>query len=238
MNRGEARTRCRVYLNERSAAQWSDTELDDLLLEAEREVYEEIVAKAPQLFTKVARFTWSGDTFSIDLSAQLDSTAAALGDYWHVRALFTLEKNAAPGRTNQPIPFYPAQNMVDLWIDTHAANQVISSRNALGEQWLEDGGTMYIHPVPQNDRYLWIHLLPRLNVTSTDAMVLLSIDSGTSSPIVEMHELIPILAAVKALASVRDAPQSLGLIYKRRLDAALKMLGPTSNRMEPRRVGR
>ena len=235
MNRGQARTRARLYLNERSAAQWSDSELDDLLLAAEREVFEEIVSARGDLFTKVARFNWAANTFSIDLSATTDTSSAALGDYWKILGVFTVPDNADAGRTNMPNPLYSAVNLVDLYID---AKSNIGDRLVDSTQWLEHGGNLYMNPVPSSDRYIWIVLMPKLNVTGSDSHVLLSIDGGSSSPIVEAHDLVAMLAAIKASSSVNAQPGLLAPTYTRRLKSLLKLLQSSANSMEPRRVGR
>ena len=204
MNRGEARPRTRLYLNERTPAQWTEAELDGFLLEAEREVYEEVLSCRSDLMSKVARFTWAVDALSIDLSAQLDSAGVALGDYWAVTGMFTLGKDAAPGRANMPLPFYSAQSLFDLFIDTPQGR--LSGSQTRDEQWLEHAGSLF--------------------------------DSGVTSSITEAHELVPMLATVKALASVRDAPGPMAIIYTRRLKSFIKLIGTRANKTEPRRVGR
>ena len=235
MNRGEARTRTRLYLNERTAAQWSDAELDDLLLDAENEVFEEIVFVRPDIFTKVKRFNLAANAFSVDLSTQTDTGGVALGEYWKILGLFVVPENSAAGRTNMPRPFYPAQSLVDLYKEPRSSNYDVKGSD---EQWLEHGGSLYVNPVSSTARYLWIHLLPRLNVTSADGNVLLSVDAGSSSPIVQAHDLIPMMAAIKALSSVKDQPGVLATTYSMRRKALLNLLQSSTNAMEPRRVGR
>jgi len=229
LNRGEARTRVRFYLNEPSAAQWTDAQLNELILESNVEWHERITFNAPWQVGAAKQYTWPANQFSASLSTALGSDDIA------VTSMFTLESSSAPGRTNKPHTIHPAQTLAELYSeDSHDSYQ----NKRTPYRWFALGDTLYLWPISTDALYLWMHYIPVVHTLAADGDELLSIDAGASSYTTRANDLICMNAALKAKPQVEDSLNPLAQMYQVRQRAFLKTITATRQIMEPQRIAR
>lgn len=238
MNLGEARTLVRFYINEPAAAQWTDANLNSLIVSANNEIYSLIVTRATDLFLRTVRFTYAANATSLTLDTATDAiTSTAIGRWLKWLTLIQVESNADFSATNAPYRLDVSHKLWDLYerpVDVRFQNA--SANAGLGEfRWCLQGRKLHIYPIPPADIYLIAHIIPAVFAPTSDAHQLLSLDSGSTGELTEHHELIPMLAALKARINVDDDTQSLRQLYQEKRKILDELLGAMQQLAEPKR---
>jgi len=256
MNLGEARSLVRLYINEPRAAHWTDAQLNTLIQLSNTEIYHQLVAQTPDLFTAFNQFLVPAGTWTMNFSAQamFYSNALVQGPALLVLGVSTSNKQAslsgancfgAPGCDFKPIT--PVTRMNDLL--THSVNAdgyTAGVNNATPNSYrVINGTTIVFNPVPQQSFYLWMWFVPNVIVPTEDNSHLLlagySQGGGTNwnVPYVlsgTFDELVPLLAAIKAKISVGDQDDGLPALYRAKLDSMKNTLGLSLQRQTPQSI--
>lgn len=206
MTLAEARERVRLLINEKSAAQWSNDEIDDFIAHANAEVYSLICSATPDYFRKRVRVTYPSETFSITLDTATDSiTSAAVGRWEKILAVFALPSNDDISTANLPVPLEPATGLSELWANggSLAADPYLQDQSLVGVgYYLIQQRELIVSPLQTSDSYLWIHLVPSVHTPANDAEHLLSVDAGVTGELTQHHDFICHLAALDVLNSI------------------------------------
>lgn len=255
MNLGEARSLVRLYINEPRAAHWTDAQLNTLIQLSNTEIYHQLVAQTPDLFTAFNQFLVPAGTWTIDFSAQAQfySNTNVQGPALLVLGVSTSNKRlavndggfGAPGCDFKPVT--PVTRMNDLL--THSVNAdgyTAGVNNATPNTYrVINGTTMLFNPVPQQSFYLWMWFVPNVIVPTADNFPLLragyapggilqwAIAPDLSST---FDELVPLLAAIKAKISVGDQDDGLPALYRAKLDSMKNTLGLSLQRQTPQSI--
>ena len=115
MNLGEARSLVRMYINEPKAQTWSDAQLNGIIQEANREIYNRLVSICPQWFAGVRTFVWSAKTSKITLPLKADVSGNALGNIVRVLGAFVMQSAGDISQANPPYPMVPKTRISDLY---------------------------------------------------------------------------------------------------------------------------
>jgi len=235
-----ARSRVRFFINEPSAAQWTDAKLDELIVSANREVYSDICARTVDYFHKEVRVTYPASTVSIVLDTATDEAAApaTVGRWVRLLAIFELDTQAVPSSTNIPTLMPVAEHVTDLYQSSVVGpnedpwNQVITS----DKQWKLYGRNLFLYPFDDATVNLWVHLIPQVFDPTANAHELLSIDAGTTGELSEYHDIIPMLAAIDILMNVGEESSDLRTRYARKFQSLIETLGLQQQSQSPSRV--
>jgi len=255
MNLGEARSLVRLYINEPRAAHWTDAQLNTLIQLSNTEIYHQLVAQTPDLFTAFNQFLVPAGKWTIDFSIQerFYNNTRFQGPALLVLGVSTSNKRlavndggfGAPGCDFKPVT--PVTRMNDLL--THSVNAdgyTAGVNNATPNVYRVVNGTMmFFNPVPQQSFYLWMWFVPNVIVPTLDASQLLlagyapggtlqwAIPTDLSST---FDELVPLLAAIKAKISVGDQDDGLPALYRAKLDSMKNTLGLSLQRQTPQSI--
>ena len=255
MNLGEARSLVRLYINEPRAAHWTDAQLNTLIQLSNTEIYHQLVAQTPDLFTAFNQFSVPAGTWTIDFSDQAllyfvtNKQGPALTVLGVATSTQRLQANSggfgAPGCDFKPIT--PVTRMNDLL--THSINAdgyTAGVNNRTPNTYrVINGTTMMFNPVPQQQFYLWMWFVPNVIVPTADISPLLRAGyapGGTlqwqlSTALSEtFDELVPLLAAIKAKISVGDQDDGLPALYRAKLDSMKNTLGLSLQRQTPQSI--
>lgn len=253
MNLGEARALVRLYINEPRAAHWTDAQLNTLIQLSNVEVYHQIVAQSPDVFTAFNQFQVQAGTWSIDFSDQLYLflNNTKMGPALQVLGVSVSNKQltqqsggfGAPGCDFKPLQ--PVTRINDLLTHTYNAdgytagvnNQYPNGYKLVGQRSIAFG------PVPQQSFWLWMWFVPMPFPLANDSSSLLvgGSDEGTDDWFIlpaggQFDELVPLLAAIKAKASVGDQDDGLAALYRARLDSMKNVIGLSLQRQTPQTI--
>lgn len=233
MNLGEARTRVRFFINEPTAAQWTDADLDGLIVAANREVYADIVARTIDYFHKTVRVKYTPGLVSLDLAAATDLDAGgAVGNWSRIIAIFKLQSDADPSSTNVPQVVPVAEDMLSLYDSGRVGpsedpwNNIITS----GGTYKVCANKLFVYPFSATDEYLWIHFVPRVTDPSVDGSTLLD------GYLTQHHDIIPMLAAIDILMNVGEDSTDLKSRFSRRFQTMVDTIGLQQQSQSPTRV--
>lgn len=208
MNLTAATTRVRLLVNEKSAAQWQDAEVQGFIKEANNEVFSAIAMSTVDYFHKRVRVTYPAETFGLTLDTATDNiAAAAVGRWERILAVFALPNNAAASSTNKPVRVEVAEGLTELWNDTDTSfeDPYTQDGNLTGLlRYRINQRSLILAPYQKQEKYLWIHLIPRVFEPTTGAHNLLSVDSGTTGELEQHHDVICLIAAIDMLASIKQ----------------------------------
>jgi len=255
MNLGEARSLVRLYINEPRAAHWTDAQLNTLIQLSNTEIYHQLVAQTPDLFTAFNQFLVPAGTWTLDFSAQaqLYSNTVSQGPALMVLGVATSNKRlaandggfGAPGCDFKPIA--PVTRMNDLL--THSVNAdgyTAGVNNATPNTYRVINGTaICFNPVPQQAFYLWMWFVPNVVVPTVDNFPLLRAGYAPGGAVQwqlptalseTFDELVPLLAAIKAKISVGDQDDGLPALYRAKLDSMKNTLGLSLQRQTPQSI--
>ena len=255
MNLGEARSIVRLYINEPRAAHWTDAQLNTLIQLSNTEIYHQLVAQTPDLFTAFNQFSVPAGTWTIDFSDQAllyfvtNKQGPALTVLGVATSTQRLQANSggfgAPGCDFKPIT--PVTRMNDLLTHSVNADGYTAGVNNRTPNTCRviNGTTMMFNPVPQQQFYLWMWFVPNVIVPTADISSLLCAGyapGGTlhwqlSTVLSEtFDELVPLLAAIKAKISVGDQDDGLPALYRAKLDSMKNTLGLSLQRQTPQSI--
>jgi hypothetical protein len=233
MNLGEARTRVRFFINEPTAAQWTNTELNDLIKAANREVYADIVARTIDYFHKTVRVKYPAGSVSIDLAAATrEDGGATVGNWSRIIAVFRLGSNDSPSSSNLPQVVPVAEDMLTLY-DTGLTGpnedpwtNIVSVDN----NYKICANELFLYPFSDEDQYLWIHMVPRITDLVDDTSNLLD------GYLTQHHDIIPMLAAIDILMNVGEDSSDLKSRFSRRFQTMIDTIGLQQQSQAPTRV--
>lgn len=234
MNLGEARALVRMYINEPKAQTWSDAQLNGIIQEANREVYNRLVSICPQWFASEKQFTWTSMTPKVNIPTKLDSTGTAIGDVRRVLGVFVLQKIGNVNVDNPPYPMIPKTRISDLYevkfnnytvVPSIATSYPSNLSASITYSYCLLGPDIYCWPVPQTDLIISLFQIPTVATPTADNNELL-VPGRFSNPtqLFDHHELVPLLAAVKAKTAVGDPDNHLSSIYESRMESSRQSL--------------
>jgi len=241
MNLGDARTRTRFFINEPSAASWTNAQIDSLLVAANRKVYNDICARTVDYFHKEVRILYptSSPHITLDTVTDLITTPSLVGRWVKVLGIFEINSDADISDNNTPDLLPVEEHIVDLYNLPHSGieedpyNQAGSSA---GHSYKILGRRLFVYPLYTTAQHLWIHMLPPVHDPAADAELLLSIDGGTTGELLDHHDLIPMWAAVEAMLSVKADASEHEKLYWARFRTMIDILGLTQQGQTPPRV--
>lgn len=254
MNLGEARALVRLYINEPRAAHWTDAQLNTLIQLSNVEVYHQIVAQSPDVFTAFNQFQVQAGAWQVTLDSQafLFSGILLQGPTLQVLGVAVSNKRltqqsggfGAPGCDFKPLQ--PVTRINDLLTHTYNADGYTAGVNNQYPNGYKvvNGRDMIFGPVPQQSFWLWLWFVPNVITPTSDSsqMLLAGFVTGGSSWSVpaqmssQFDELVPLLAAIKAKASVGDQDDGLAALYRARLDSMKNVIGLSLQRQTPQTI--
>lgn len=248
MNLGQARSLVRMYINEVKAQTWTDAQLNSIIQEANREVYSRIVALCPQWFGLNVMFTWPANTPSLYLptvtTLPVTIPPTVVGNLTRVLGVFKLLTASSISATNVPMPLRSYADIPSLFnaplfaqagTSQAATNTAYSASQIYGYCLL--GPTMHIWPVPTQDITLSLYAIPTVNAPGADGdNLLVPGSSAGTTQLTDYHELVPLLAAVKAKTAVGDQDGGLSATYKMRLESTERVLAISQTIQNPAQV--
>jgi len=234
VNLGEARSLVRMYINEPIAKTWSDAQLNGIIQEANREVYNRLTSICPQWFASAKQFTWSTNTSKVNLPTKLDSTGTAIGNIVRVLGVFVIQNLGDLNQANPPYPMIPKTRISDLYevkfnnytvVPSIATSYPSNLSSSITYSYCLLGPDMYVWPVPAQDIYIDMFVIPTVATPTLDADNLLVPGIiGAPTQLLDHHELVPLLAAVKAKTAVGDPDNNLSRVYDSRMEASKQVL--------------
>tara|TARA_R110002020_G_scaffold291110_6_gene506595 strand:+ start:98 stop:799 length:702 start_codon:yes stop_codon:yes gene_type:complete len=231
MDLSSARTRVRDYLNEQEAAEWSDAQIDRLVVQSNFDVYHILCDINPWLFAKNYRFSYPSDSLSVSLGSVTPSGGGSIDSFEDVLSVFTLTSDASPSSSNHPSRVVQSDHLADLY---QARQDRVGTRRAL--KWFVVEDDFYMTPFSTDARTVWIWITPVVFSPSADAHDLLSTDGGSSGNYDQFHELIVLLSAARAKACVDDQMSLVWGLYQHKLSIVKSKTNPTRSRMVPSKV--
>ena len=240
MNLGTCRTRTRFYLNEDVAAQFTDAQVNDMVVAANQEIYAWLVSRAPDLFLREDRVTWPANTVRLVLDTAVPADGGTIGRWLKIMTLFRLTTTGDVSTSNAPARLEKRDSLWELYDRFTTDQSTVSTTSTTGSnfRFAVVGRTLFILPIPTIDLYLWTHMIPVVFDPTADANNLLSIDGGTTAEYPEHHDLVAMLAALKCMCNTRDqgGMSTLSMLYMAKRKAAEETFGTLQNVMEPRKV--
>ena len=234
MNLGEARSLVRMYINEPKAQTWSDAQLNGIIQEANREIYNRLVSICPQWFAGPRSFTWPAKSYKINLPTKLDYVGNAVGNIVRVLGVFVMQALGDIGQANPPYPMVPKTRIADLYevkfnnytvVPSIATSYPSNLSSAITYMYTLLGPDMYVWPVPETDLYLDLFCIPTVSTPAADADNLLVPGISTNpTQLTDHHELVPLLAAIKAKTAIGDPDNNLSRIFDSRMESSKQSL--------------
>lgn len=254
MTLGEARALVRLYINEPKAAHWTDAQLDTLIKLSNIDVFHQLIAQSPDSFVAVSQVEIPANSGFIDFASGAFNYSASLKNGYFTRILGIATANAkyvpatntnfsgAPGTATSPIP--PVTRITDLYqFGNVQDNASLGVNNSRPQTWKAvNNSNIYLYPHPQQVTWLWVWFIPALRQPTTDNSALLTAGDATGSGwsvvnnVAAFDELVPLLAAVKAKATVGDQDDGLAGIYRSRVDTMKQVLASSLQNMTPQTI--
>ena len=245
MTLAEARALVRTYINEPKAQTWTDALLNSIIVEANREIYNRIVALCPQWFAGATQYSWPANTPRLNLQTKADVSAVTIGPLVRILAQFTSQQSGNIGASNIPMAMRPFQDVAGLYNSSAqltSSGSTVSSQNTAYSQttiygYCVLGPTMYIWPVPTVAIVINLFAIPSVASPVADADTLLTPGLITNATqLLDHQELVPLLAAIKVKTSVGDPDGGLSGIYRSRLEATERVLAISQSIQNPAQV--
>ena len=233
MDLEDARGRVRFFINEPTAAQWTDADLNGLIIAANREVYADIVARTIDYFHKTARIKYESGEVKVDLPGATDlENGGTVGDWSRIIAIFRLQSDAEPSSSNVPQTLPVAEDMLSLYDSGRTGPNEDPWNNVVGTQgnYKVCADNLFVYPFSEVDQYLWIHFVPRVTDVSADADFLLD------GYLTQHHDIIPMLAAIDILVNVGEDSTDLKSRFSRRFQTMIDTIGLQQQSQAPTRV--
>lgn len=235
MNLGEARSIVRMYINEPKAQTWSDTQLNGIIQEANREIYNRLVSICPQWFAGPRTFVWPAKSYKINLPTKLDATGTVnIGNIVRVLGVFVMQSTGDVSQANPPYPMIPKTRIADLYevkfnnytvVPSIATSYPSNLSSSITYMYTLLGPDMYVWPVPESDLYIDIFYIPTVATPVADADNLLVPGLITNATqLTDHHELVPLLAAIKTKTAIGDPDNNLSRIFDSRMDSSKQSL--------------
>jgi len=242
MNLGQARALVRKYINEPVASTWEDSDLNSLIQEANRTVYLEICNTSPGWFSNVFGVTFPAGVPDVYLWGLVpEGSAVALGETVRILGIYRRQATGPFGPNNLPVPLKQHLRISDL-LHPEAdvavyGNGYPGAANSTVHGYVTMGSQLFVWPVPQQPLYLAIFATPDVATPTADNDGLLCPWQITVGSQLRMHhELVPMLAAIKAKSWVGAPDNGLSTIYDNRLKAMRQALAIQQSLQDPAQV--
>jgi hypothetical protein len=243
VNLGEARALVRSYINEPLAATWTDARLNSIIQEANREIWHKFSTACSNWLAGAAVFQYPANTVRLALPAIVPLGGGVIGITQKVLGLFTLANFAQPGSSNVPVPMRAFPKIADLYLAGSSAQGVTYSGAVSYDypgQWYNYtlmGTDLYVWPIPAQVINILIFGIPTVATPTFDTDNLF-VGRVITDPtrLTDHHELVALLAAVKAKAMVGDPDNGLTDIFKHRLQSSLQVLALDQQMQDPQQV--
>ena len=168
LNRGELKSLAKSLLDEKGSLYWTDSLMNTIADEANRDVFRLIVnANGDQHLGVSTSFTVSSGTTSIDIEGSLGK------EIYKVQTIETTPKSGEIDSTNLPTKMMPMRfSERSKYLASGNVNG-LSSTNADMYRYCLHGSKLYFAPIPSEDIYVKLHYIP--------VLIPMSADSGTGS---------------------------------------------------------
>ncbi len=242
MNLGQARALVRKYINEPVEATWLDSDLNSLIQEANRAIYLEVCNTSPGWFSNVFGVTFPAGSPDVYLWGLVpEGQATAIGETVRILGIYRRQTTGPFGPNNPPTPLKPYLRISDLLHqDADVATYSGGYANTLQPTvhgYVVMGSQLFVWPVPQQPLYLAIFATPNVATPTVDADGLLCPwKLSVGSQLTMHHELIPMLAAIKAKSWTGAPDNGLSVIYANRLKAMKEALAIQQQLQDPAQV--
>lgn len=240
MNLGQARALVRKYINEPVEATWTDADLNSLIQESNRAIYLEICNTAPGWFSNAFGFTYPANSPDLYLWNVIpEGSVVALGETVRVLGLFRRQSAGPIGPNNLPVPMKPYLRISDMLHPEADVAQYSNGFQGIGvvHGYVLLGSQLFVWPVPQQPLYLAMFATPNVATPTADNDGLLCPWQITvGSQLTMHHELIPMLAAIKAKSWTGAPDNGLSTIYANRLKAMKDALALQQSLQDPAQV--
>jgi hypothetical protein len=253
MTLGEARALVRLYINEPKAAHWTDAQLDTLIKLSNIDVFHQLVAQSPDSFVAITQVEIPANSGFINLADLPYLYSSTFKNGFFTRILGVATANAkytsattfagSPGTATSPIP--PVTRITDLYAFGAGQDSVsLGVNNSRPLTWKAvNNSQLFLYPHPPQTTWLWVWFIPTLRQPILDGDSLLVVGgpaTGTfwfvNNNVAMFDELVPLLAAVKAKASVGDQDDGLAGIYRSRVDTMKQVLASSLQNMTPQTI--
>ena len=232
MNLGEAVTQTRLYINEKVPASWKDVELKRLIVDANYELAAMAAGLNQDLFARDRIYQIQPNTLKIGPLDQIAPVSGTpIGLWQKVTGVWFLSKtyNTLEQAKNEVQAMEAVTNMGKMF-DRNGRESPL--------QFKVRGRNLWIWPPqPTQSYYIYVSIIPVVNKPVNDSDPLLDFGEGSVGELPEWHELIPMLAALKAKSGQSDSMQPVATIYKAKLDAFSRAVAIMQQTMTPARGG-
>lgn len=245
MNLGQARALVRDYINEQVERQWTDAKLNALVQEANRQIYLEVCNTGYGWFAVPFVVSYPAGQSAIDFWSLVPTgQATIMGELVRILGIYRLQTLSAIGPGNVPSPLKPYFRISDMYASDSQVGEYVQGYAATQRLYgyVTLGAVLCVWPVPQETLPLLVYAVPMVATPVVDADNLLCPWKLSITPqLTHNHELIPMLAAIKAKTQVGDPDNGLSTLYANRLKAmkdAIAMQQQIQDPAQVRGVGR
>ncbi len=238
MDRVTARTLLRDYILEPKEGNFSDRVLNTLLVHSNNQVYSDIVSASPDRFVRSTRLTYPANAEFLDMSTALKPDGAALGKWTSIQSLQKLSSDADVSATNHPTNIEPVSHIADLYKDDLIAPS--RAHNIVKRRFFIAGRLLHLYPIPKEPVYLLIKYIPVVKEPSSDSDKLLELEMGATDVVdlEEHHELVVLLATIRAKTIAGDPADGFVNLYNSRKKSTIGALQVSQQRQTPATIRR
>jgi len=214
----------REYLLETKAAQFDDTTISKLINEANYQVWSEVVSFLDDRLVKDYVLAYAANEQSVDLS-DVPPEGTPVGSSiapWMFITSITTSNTGTITATNPPETLEPAANFESLF-------DVASYEK---DKYYLAGTKIYIWPIPTTTTYMHIQLIPGIAevASATDNLL-----NGVRQ-LYMFHELVVLLATIRARTMTEDPTEGFAQIYKLRRQSMQDCLKASQQRHSSMRI--
>ena len=221
MNLREARYLVREYLLETKAAQFDDLTLDSLIAEANNQVWAEILSVMDDRIGEEHVFPYPIDTPSIDFASTTTVAGASVPSWLYITSIMKSDKSSVSA--NDPLTVVEASPDYDSLFDVQSYEQ---------SKYFLSGSKMHIWPIPDTTTYIHVQLVPPVSRPVLDGDILLN----NVQCLVMFHEIVVLLATIRARTMTEDPIEGFAQIYKIRRQSMQDCLTSSQQRHSSVRV--
>ena len=221
MNLREARYLVREYLLETKAAQFDDLTLDSLIAEANNQVWAEILSVMDDRIGEEHVFSYPVDAPSIDFASTTTVAGASVPSWLYITSIMKSDKSSVSA--NDPLTVVEASPDYDSLFDVQSYEQ---------SKYFLSGSKMHIWPIPDTTTYIHVQLVPPVSKPVADTDILLN----NIQCLVMFHEIVVLLATIRARTMTEDPIEGFAQIYKIRRQSMQDCLTSSQQRHSSIRV--
>ena len=167
LTRGELKSLAKSLLDEKGSLYWSDSLMNTIADEANRDVFRLIVNACSDHLCVATSFTYPGDSASPDIESTLGK------EIYKLQTIETTPESGAIGAANLPTKMMPMRFTERSKYLGGGGVQGLSSGVGSFYRYAYQANTLYIAPIPTQDIYVKLYYIP--------VLIPMSADSGTGS---------------------------------------------------------